>query len=230
MTIPLLELASSYLGPELLEDAVFVGGATLELLTSDPAAPPPRGTDDVDLVVQAATRGEYEAFAVRLRRRGFSEDSTSRVICRWRHSDSELILDVMPTEGRVFGFGNRWYGDVVRLARRHDLPSGAEIRVIDAGVLLATKFEAYADRGRGDYYASRDLADIVTLLDGRPQLVQEVAQLKGPVADYVRERAAWLLDDPDGAAMIEAHMPSLASTPQRIDAVLLPRLTCIAGR
>lgn len=230
MTIALLEIAAAYLGPDLLDDVVFVGGATLEALTTDPAAPAPRGTDDVDVVVQAMTRFEYERTAERLRACGFSEDSTSRVICRWARSDSDLVLDVMPTNGDVFGFGNQWYGEVVRTAQRYELPSGTDIRLIDGAVLLATKFEAYADRGAKDFYASRDLADIVTLLDGRPELEQEVQALEGSIAEYVRNRVEWLLSLNDCIEMIEAHMPNVPSTPARIEQVLLPRLAQMAGR
>jgi len=43
------------LGP-LCERVVFVGGATLELLVSDPGAAPIRPTDDVDVVVRAGSR------------------------------------------------------------------------------------------------------------------------------------------------------------------------------
>lgn len=39
MTIELLELAASGLG-ELLEEVAFVGGATVALWITDPAAPP----------------------------------------------------------------------------------------------------------------------------------------------------------------------------------------------
>ena len=109
MTIPLLELAAAALG-DLVGDLVFVGGATLEILVTDSAAPPARPTEDVDVVVQAASRYEYERFAKRLRARGFSEDATSSVICRWKHS-------------------------------------GSEIHVISAPYLLATKLEAFGDRG-----------------------------------------------------------------------------------
>lgn len=159
MTIALLELAAARLG-DLVNETMFVGGATLEALTTDPAAPPARPTDDVDLVIEATTRGRYELFADRLRARALSEDSTSRVICRWRDVRTGLVLDVMPTEERVFGFANHWYADAFAHAGIFELPSGARVRVISAPFLLATKFEAFADRGRRDPLASRDLADM----------------------------------------------------------------------
>jgi hypothetical protein len=41
---------------DLLEEVVFVGGATVALYATDPAAPEARPTDDVDLVIEIASR------------------------------------------------------------------------------------------------------------------------------------------------------------------------------
>jgi hypothetical protein len=81
VNIELLELAESALG-ELVEQVVFVGGATIGLWISDPAAPSVRPTDDVDVVVEVATRGDYYDFETKLRGAGFGEDQESGVICR----------------------------------------------------------------------------------------------------------------------------------------------------
>ena len=66
MSIELLERAAKALGP-LLDEVVFVGGATIVLWITDPAAPPPRPTLDVDLVVNVTTRLGYERFSERMR-------------------------------------------------------------------------------------------------------------------------------------------------------------------
>jgi hypothetical protein len=49
VSIDLLERAAAALGP-LADDLVFVGGATIELWITDPGAPGPRPTKDVDAV------------------------------------------------------------------------------------------------------------------------------------------------------------------------------------
>lgn len=74
MSIELLELAADALGP-LLDEVVFVGGATVTLWITDPGAPPVRPTKDVDVVVEAATRGAFHDFEARLRERRFSEQA-----------------------------------------------------------------------------------------------------------------------------------------------------------
>ena len=59
--------ASSALG---VDDAVFVGGAVVGLLLTDPAAPPARDTDDVDVVIGGTSRAAFARLEARLRDAG----------------------------------------------------------------------------------------------------------------------------------------------------------------
>ncbi|HEY3357939.1 MAG TPA: hypothetical protein VGQ83_32115 [Polyangia bacterium] len=62
------------LGP-LRNKVVFVGGAATGLLIADPAAPTPRPTQDVDVIVEVASRAEYNtALRDQLLDLGFTED------------------------------------------------------------------------------------------------------------------------------------------------------------
>jgi len=152
MSIELLELAADALGP-LLDEVVFVGGATVTLWITDPGAPPVRPTKDVDVVVEAATRGAFHDFEARLRNRRFSEDHDDGVICRWRHPGG-LILDAMPSEPGILGFDNRWQGAAIPHAIARELPSEATIRAVSPPYLLATKLEAFKGRGKRDFSAA----------------------------------------------------------------------------
>jgi hypothetical protein len=66
------------------------------------------------------------------------------VICRKRHRESGLILDVMPSEARILGFANRWQGAALPHAALVQLPSGVEIRAVSPPYLIATKLEGLA--------------------------------------------------------------------------------------
>jgi predicted nucleotidyltransferase len=157
------------------DEVVFVGGATITLWITDPAAPPPRPTKDVDVIVEVATRADYYAFEERLRAAGFTDDGN--VICRWRHRGSGLILDAMPTDAALLGFENQWQRESFPHAVVVDLPSGTQIRAVPPQFLLATKIEAHLGRGAGDLLSSRDFADIVDrVLDGvQGQLLPDAA-------------------------------------------------------
>lgn len=61
-----LEAAAAVLGP-ILDEVVFVGGATIQLWLTEPGAPPARATDDVDVICEVATRVEYYRLGSRLR-------------------------------------------------------------------------------------------------------------------------------------------------------------------
>jgi hypothetical protein len=52
VSIELLGLGAAALG-DLADEVVFVGGARVTLWITDPAAPPPRPTQDVDVIVGA---------------------------------------------------------------------------------------------------------------------------------------------------------------------------------
>ena len=152
MSIALLELAAAALGA-LVDEVVFTGGATVELWITDPAAPEPRPTEDVDVIVEITTRDTFADFEQRLRDRGFRHDQLSGVICRWRHADSDLVLDAMPMDPSILGFENRWQGAAVPHAIDRRLPSGASITVVTPPYLIATKLDAFASRGGDDYIA-----------------------------------------------------------------------------
>ena len=83
---------------EALWDRRLRRGATVELWISDPAAPEFRPTDDIDVIVEVGGREDYREIEEELQRIGFRHDQASGVVCRFRDRNSELILDVMPTD------------------------------------------------------------------------------------------------------------------------------------
>jgi hypothetical protein len=99
---------------ELLDRAVFVGGATAKLLIVDRARGPVRPTDDVDVVISVASRVEYlRDVTDALHRSGFKPDMREGApICRWIVPD--VTVHIMPTAESVLGFSNRWYAERLR--------------------------------------------------------------------------------------------------------------------
>jgi predicted nucleotidyltransferase len=56
------------------------------------------------------------------------------------------------------------------------LPSGVSIRVVSPVYLMATKLEAFGDRGKDDCLSSRDFEDIALLVDSREELFRDRAE------------------------------------------------------
>lgn len=96
------------LGP-MLDEMVFVGGQMVEHLLTDPAAVRIRPTVDVDAIVGVTSRGAWYDLQRRLETLGFAPDTSDGApICRTRTADG-LVLDAMPLDESILGFGNRWY-------------------------------------------------------------------------------------------------------------------------
>lgn len=205
MSDELLETAATALGP-LLREVVFVGGASVHLWLSDPAAPPTRATDDVDVISAVTTRPDYYRLGERLRERDFTEASDSRVLCRWRHRESGLLLDVMPQDEEVLGFSNPWYPHAIETAVGRRLPSGAQIRAATPASIIATKLVAWEGRGKDDMLASLDLHDILVLIDGRPELPAEVASERREIREYIARELATLRVEPYFPHLIESAL------------------------
>lgn len=186
-----LETAAALLGP-LVDEVVFVGGATVHLWITEPGAPPTRATEDVDVVCEVATRVKYHRLGDRLRERGLQEAMGEPVICRWRSTDPQLVLDVMPTDPDILGFSNPWYEEAISSAVTVALESGAEIRAAAPAALVATKLCAWKGRGSGDLLRSLDIHDVLTLIDGRPGLIEEVAAAPPDLRTYIRDELSGL--------------------------------------
>lgn len=209
----------------LKERVVFVGGSTIELYVP-PSGPEGRATDDVDCVVEMTSRVKYHELEEELRRIGFRHVAGERVpICRWEYSG--IPVDIMPTGGEVFGFRNSWYADGVANARPAELPDGQMVRIFSVPYLLASKIEAFQDRGRGDFLGSRDMEDIVTVLDGCPSLEEEMEKSSKPVQEFLTRQFREFLQSGRFVDSLQGHIEAVAPRTGRAEKVLelLRRLT-----
>lgn len=166
------------LGPELAARMAFVGGcATALLVTDELIKTTVRLTDDVDVIVHVMGYGEWHELEIRLAERGFRSSPEEGVICqKFLRDDSpgELIVDFMPDDARILGFSNRWYTQALESATELELADGFRVRVVSAPYFLATKLEAFKGRGNNDPMGSRDVEDILNLVEGRWALIEEV--------------------------------------------------------
>ena len=219
VNILLLETVAQHLGAELLERMVFVGGAVAGLLITDPAMPSIRPTEDVDLVVQVTVLREYHSVEAALKALGFKQDmSADAPICRWHVA--EVMVDVMPMEKSVLGFANRWYPLAIETADIFTLPSDIVIRLIKAPVFMATKLEAFADRGKGDFLFSHDLGDLIALIDGRDSLVDECRQQTNELKAYLQLKFTELMDNQAFRQALSGHLSSDAANQGRLPMLL----------
>ena len=211
----------------LLDEIVFVGGCAAGLLITDPGAAPIRPTIDVDAIIELASYPELIDLGNRLRQLGFEQPHVEgSPLCRWVHEN--VIFDLMPTDATILGFSNRWYLP----ALKNNLTSKVgdhRIRLISAPYFLATKLEAFRGRGRFDYRMSRDVEDIIAVLDGRPEIVAETQASEPSLREYLADRFSGLLRERDFLEALPGHLlPDAASQP-RIR-IIVNRMQQILGR
>ena len=222
--LPLLEEAAAKLKHLLLE-VVFVGGSTLDLIVTDQGSSPIRSTYDVDVIV-AADYADYSAFCDRLRDVGFDNDTRPGApLCRFLHGG--LMLDVMSTQKGALGFSNRWYEGAIQTAMPEALPSGKVIRLITAPFFLGTKMEAFYDRGENDYCMSHDLEDFVAVVEGREQLLEELAEAPTDIRKYLGEATGKLLGNERFLEALPGYVPGDAISQLRVS-IIIERLKNMA--
>ncbi|MBS0428977.1 MAG: hypothetical protein JSR41_17000 [Proteobacteria bacterium] len=219
--LPYLRRVAEALG-ELRQQVVFVGGAVAGLLLTDPLADNVRATRDVDAVVNADWLG-FRRIEEQVGRCGFVRDASSDVICRWVHKPSGLLFDLMPVQPEVLGFANRWYPYAVATAEPVDLGDGVTIRLVSAVAFVATKLEAFASRGGGDFMSSHDLEDVMNIVDGREELADEMAAAPTELRQSVAAAFARLLAHADFANVL----PGLIAEPERAG-LLMARLETLS--
>jgi predicted nucleotidyltransferase len=202
----------------LLERIAFVGGCVTGLLATSAAAAPVRVTVDVDVIVEAATYAEFTVLEQQLRQLGFRESRQEGApVCRWVSGD--LVLDFMPVDPSILGFSNRWYAPAIMAVQKVPL-GGREIRVITAPYFIATKLEAFRGRGRNDFSLSRDLEDIVTVIDGRREINVEILAAIPELQRYLSDEFRALLSNRDFLESLPGHLLPDRKSQQRIGIVI----------
>lgn len=168
---------------ELASEVVFVGGATVSLYADRPVTEI-RPTDDVDILIELSNYHGYAKIEEKLRSKGFANDVASGVICRFIVNG--IVVDVMPTSTEVLGFSNRWYPEAYNTAVKIYIDSDDAVSILRADYFIATKLEAFKNRGKGDGRTSSDFEDIVFVLNNRTTIWNELNEAPQALKLYIQ--------------------------------------------
>ena len=221
MRNPNLELLTdaARLLESLLPELVFVGGCATALLITDKAAADVRPTFDVDAIAEIASYPEYTEFSERLKKLGFHEDTREGApLCRWRQKTT--TLDVMPLDPAILGFSNSWYRSTLDHAEERELAGDLKIRLVAPVYFCASKLEAFAGRGKNDFSASRDLEDLIAVVDGRAELVKEIRAAESDVRRYLAKEFEKLLSIRGFNDALPGHVPPDAASQERVSTII----------
>jgi predicted nucleotidyltransferase len=203
----------------LRERVVFVGGAVVDFLITDPASPKVRTSMDVDVIIEIASLTDYYSLREPLLSLGFKEDNTgqSSPLCRWNFD--EIIVDIMPTDRNILGFSNKWYIDAIKNAKWKEIADSLSIRIITAPFFLMTKLMAFSERGNEDFVYSRDIEDIVAILDGRPEVINEIWNSDLELKNSLIKTFKAMLQEDDFIDSVHGHLPDKERYPTIITRV-----------
>lgn len=219
-----LELLTHRLG-DFADQVIFLGGAVVPLWLTDEHASDARSTDDLDAVIEAASRIHYDLAQIELRKLGFDHDTRQGApVCRFVAED--LIFDLMPHPDHGMGY-NSWYEHGIRAAVAWRLPSGRSIRIFSPAHLFATKIAAFEDRGAREPLVSDDMADLIALLDGCDSLLSDMTLAETDLRAAVANWARWLLTTSDLNDIVDGHISRVAGRGREHVLVVLRALTTL---
>lgn len=185
-------------------EAVFVGGATTCLYIDDEAIGQLRNTKDVDCTVEVALYFKYSQLEATLREHGFKHVTGENIpLCRWQYNG--IIMDIMPDDEKIIGFTNEWYKEGRKHKIEITLPSSNTIFIFPLEYFLASKIEAFNNRGKNDFVGSTDIEDIVAVLDGTLQL-SIIMHEKNNATKFVKDSFKSLLENRDFIQSLAGHV------------------------
>jgi predicted nucleotidyltransferase len=209
----------------LVDEVMFLGGAIVGLLLTDPAAPEVRATLDVDVVIKSS-RSRYDELDEELRGLGFKHClDEGAPTCRWVVGDYRV--DIVRVGAGANSYQDRWTPAAIDRSKRIEIERGREIHVVTAPYFIAIKLEAFQDRGNGDYIGSKDIEDIVQVLDGRMELHEEIVKAEPELREFLATEFHRLLGEEAFVEAISAHLlPDAAS--QAREVIILEKIRRVA--
>jgi predicted nucleotidyltransferase len=188
---------------ELNDQVIYVGGATVGLYINDSGAEDVRPTKDVDISLSLASTVELEGMRALLVSKGFDQRAESTVICRFMLDD--INVDVMNTKAIGWAPSDVWYEPGFRL-REEVYIDNTRIFIMPLAYFLASKFEAFNDRGSSDPRTSHDFEDIVYVLDNRTDILDVLRESPEDVSVFLKSEFTVILKSSALKEALFAHL------------------------
>jgi predicted nucleotidyltransferase len=186
----------------LNEKIVFVGGAVVSVYADDPAADLVRPTDDIDFTIQLTGYNHWVSLNEQLYALGFSPNPEGHAMCNYLFEGIEI--DVMPAEDSPIGVANRWYKPGFETLKKITV-HGQELNVLSLPYYIATKLEAFNDRGK-DYRYSHDFEDVIYVLDNSTTAVEVIRAADNKVKSFIKYELGKLLSNPNVAEIVQCQL------------------------
>ena len=187
---------------EINDQVIYVGGAMVSLYVTDEGAEPPRPTKDIDISVQISSYSQMDELREKLAKKRIYPAPTEKVL--YRYSLDDILIDFIPYEKTPLGPTNRWLKPGFKKAYPVKIGS-TEIKILPINLFLATKWEAFKNRGN-DPRTSHDFEDIIYLMDNNVEVVQAIKDAENDVKLFLKEMSSEILNHPSRNEIIECHI------------------------
>lgn len=188
---------------ELKEKVVFVGGAIVSLYADIQWADKIRVTEDIDLTIQIKNYSDWTKIEEQLRDQKFYPDPESKSIVR--HKYKGIPVDIIPDGAETAVNGtNKWYAYGFRDIRTVSVKT-QKIQLFNPAVFIATKFEAFKNRGR-DYRSSQDIEDIFYVLQNCNSITSEILNAHPDVRLFIKVELMVVLKQRSSEEILSANI------------------------
>jgi len=204
---------------ELSNDVIFIGGACTQFYVDEPELLDIRFTKDVDCIFEVISKVKYDILCNVLRQKGFNNVlAENSPIVRWKYK--EVIVDILPDDATIVGFGEtKWFQLGRPMAWEYTTKIGSKIRLLPLPYYLASKLEASNGRGKGDILSDHDLEDIISIIDGREELVS-MAKYDSDVKEFIKKCFSELIANDSFIENLPGLISMDATANERADAVV----------
>ena len=187
---------------ELNDEIIYVGGAIVSLYVTDEAAEHPRPTKDIDISVKVSTYKQMDELREKLAVKKIYPAPMESILYRYIFED--ILIDFIPYDATSLGPTNRWLKPGFKKAFTCKI-GDTEIKILPVSLFLATKWEAFKNRG-GDPRMSHDFEDIIYVVDNNLNLIDDVLNADKDVQSFLKEMCREILSHPAGTEIIECHL------------------------
>ncbi len=187
---------------DINDEVIYVGGAVVSLYVTDDTAEQPRPTMDIDISVQISSYSQMDQFRKRLAKKKIYPAASETVMYRFSYQD--ILIDFIPFEDTPLGPTNKWIKPgfkksySVRIGKTY-------IKVLPLSYFLATKWEAFKNRG-DDPRMSHDFEDIIYILDNNPNVIDDIIYSDYDVKAFLKEMSDEILSHSSLSEIIECHL------------------------
>ena len=210
INLSIVEQVALALG-DINDEVVYVGGAIISLYATDEGAEQPRPTKDIDITVKVSTYSQMDQLRVRLATKKIYPAPAERVMYRYLYED--ILIDFIPYEDTPLGPTNQWLKPGFEKAYSVTI-GDAEIKILPVSIFLATKWEAFKNRGN-DPRMSHDFEDIIYVIDNNTDLVANITQADKNVKNFLKEMSHEILSNDSLNEIIECHLNPFTALERR---------------